>query len=121
MGGIIGFIMSRNHEAKLDRAERIELENFHNPENLFIPGIKDTSLKNEYLAFERDTTYPKKVTFKIGGIKTNETLYALDWTNDSSLVLVARENSKQTMGDGAYHELWVWSRYVKRKTHHNTK
>lgn len=112
VGGIIGIIGSEMHARKIATAQRIQLVDYYNPDRLYISGIEDTLLKKEYLLFENDTVYPKALNFKSSAIKTTQKLYALDFTKDSSLVLVARENDNPTMADPRYTELWVWRNHV---------
>ena len=114
-GAIIGFVLSWKHNKKLEQAERIELRDYYNPGNIYIHGIEDTTLVDQYIKFEMDNVYPKPLTFKSTAIRTDERLYALDYTQDSSLVLVARENDNPTMQDPSYMELWVWRKHVKWK------
>lgn len=61
-----------------------------------------------------DTVEPRPVRFKGTLMKTDQTIYALDYSSDSSLVLVARENDSPTSVDPSYIELWVWSKHVIR-------
>ncbi len=114
-GGAIGFIWSRNHANKINKAERIELQDYFRSDEIFIHGIEDTTFADDYIKFEMDTAFPKPLTFKSSAIRTDKKLYALNYTQDSSLVLVARENDTPTMEDPSYSELWVWRKHVKRK------
>lgn len=115
IGAIIGFIGGEMHERKIEAAEEIELEDFHKPDLLYITGIEDTLLVEEYISFEKDTIYPKAIEFDFKTIKTDKKIYALDWTNDSLLVLVGRQNSNPTTVDPRWTELWIWEKHVKRK------
>ncbi len=115
IGGIIGFIGGEMHEKKIKNAEEIELKDFNKPDRLYITGIEDTMLGEEYINFEKDTTYPKAIEFDFGTIKTDKKIYALDWTRDSLLVLVGRQNSSPTTVDPRWTELWVWGKHIRKK------
>lgn len=112
VGAVIGFIASRKRYEKLDRAERIQLRDYHNPSALYILGIEDTAFAEQYIRFEKDTASSKRLTFKSATIRNDKKLYALQYARDSSLVLVARENDEPTQVSPSYMELWVWRKHV---------
>ena len=114
-GGVIGYLGSEYQSERIENAELIELQDFFNPDRPRIHGINDTTLVDQYIRFEQDTNYPKALNFRSGTIPTNQKLYALDWTNDSLLVLVGRQNSNPTTADPRWTELWVWEKHVKKK------
>ena len=114
-GGIIGYLGSEYQSERIENAELIELQDFYDPDRPRIHGINDTTLVDQYIRFEKDTNYPKALNFSSGTIPTNQKLYALDWTSDSLLVLVGRQNSNPTTADPRWTELWVWEKHIKKK------
>lgn len=113
-GALIGFIGSEIRGRKIENAEVVKLEDHYKPDRLYITGIEDTALKERYLNFEKDTVYPKSLNFEIKTIKTDKEIYALEWSKDSSLVLVLRYNSEPTTSNPRWTETWVWEKHVKR-------
>ncbi|WP_417593016.1 hypothetical protein [Owenweeksia hongkongensis] len=114
-GGVVGYFGSEYQSERIENAELVELQDYYNPDRPRIHGIKDTTLVDEYIKFEKDTNYPKALKFSSETIPINQKLYALDWTSDSLLVLIGRQNSNPTVADPRWTELWVWKNHVKKK------
>lgn len=108
----IGFTASRLRKARLEKAEHVFLRHYQQPEQNHVVGIEDTTLAAQYIQFEKDTATIKPIKFKFVTMRTDGVFYALQYTRDSTLVLVARKNDKPTGVNPAYQELWIWNKHV---------
>ena len=112
LGGVLGYVGSEIRQRKLDAGERVEVVHHYFPDVGYINGVEDTLFKNEYISFEMDTVYPKTLNFEGAVIRVDGRHYAIDFTADSSLVLIARQNDFARLADPSYMELWVWRKHV---------
>ncbi len=114
MGAIFGYIDGESQDKRIESAVIVKLQDYYNPDRPIVNGIKDTNLVEQYIKFEKDTIYPKALNFDSPTIPTDQTLYALEWTSDSVLVLIGRQNLNPTLADPRWMELWVWEKHVKK-------
>lgn len=113
-GAIFGYIDGESQDKRIENAVIVKLQDYYNPDRPIVNGIKDTNLVEQYIKFEKDTIYPKALNFDSPTIPTDQTLYALEWTSDSVLVLIGRQNLNPTLADPRWMELWVWEKHLKK-------
>ena len=112
IGGFGSLIYSYFQSKKLSESPLVNIQSALYPSSRTVMGITDTSYKSEYLNYVNQLSESKYIEFPFATMRTNLQVYLLEYSNDSSLVFVARDGKSTRRGDRGYQELWISSMYI---------
>jgi len=112
LGGIWGYIDSKNRETKLKNAKDVICLDFRVNSYPSVLGIKSLEYKDQYLNVLIDTA-ENYLNFPFEVIEDGQISKVLDYTPDSLLAKIAIEIPRTSTSRYSYRELWVCNKFLK--------
>jgi len=114
-GAIIGYVLSENHKKELENAENAICVEFRDLKHPSIWGIRKLKYKDQYLEVMLDSNIKTHNIPLTLGVTNNQPVKILEYSEDSALARIAITREKHTMAKPRYEELWLWTKFIKKK------
>jgi hypothetical protein len=112
IGGIWGYVKSKNRDAKLQNANEVICIDFRDNVYPSVLGIESLEYKDQYLDVLIDTA-KHYLNFPCRHIENGQKSKVLEYTPDSQFVKIAIVIEKTASSRYRYEELWVWKKFLK--------
>lgn len=114
-GAIVGYMASEKHKEQLELAENAICVEFRDLKHPSIWGIQKLKYKDQYLAVMLDSSIKTYNIPLARVIENNQSVKILEYSEDRTLTKIAVIREESTAAKPDYEELWLWSRFIKKK------